>query len=591
TSIFIPNDLSNYADQPPGYIDTALNFMAILRIMNPAMLIPSTSSLELVKAKGQLLGLMAGANTITLHDATPKNKERYYLIYRTNRYKPKDCLFKMAKKAGLTVSAHSLLRVKQEDTIFYKFIYRNMSCNLPAVYFEGRRYTYRDLYRLTLKCCSFLKDLKIGEGQTLLLIFFDSIEFVVVFLSCLRLGIIAIPVDPQISKDEWDSIVSETGPERILATGSIFDKFKDKRLLKIADDESPEYFFSLLKGKTEYTVIHGVDNNNPAVILYTSGTTGKPKGVVHTYKDLFVDNFPRTVLKMTRGDIVFSCSRMHTSFGLGNSFLFPFHAGCGVILSRNIPNAFSIRKILMLRPTLFFAVPSFYDFLLRHGKSLGGCFKSIRLFVASGEKLNEDIFLRWKSRYRTALLECFGSSEMCHSFISNIPGRQKADSCGKPVKGFGVKFNRGRLFYAGPSLFAGYWHDNSLTRSRLLDGWFKSDDIGFMDAQGYVFLKGRDNLVYKTGGKWISVLDIENKLNKCALIEEVAAVKTEKGLEVHVCLKRRVKLDGAEEKIRGYCFRNLRIHELPGRIHFVNAIPRTRSGKIYRRKLEIGNET
>jgi biotin synthase len=590
TSVFIPNNMSNYANYPSGDVRLALNFTAILRIVCPTMVIPATSSLELVIKNGQYLGLMSGANAVTLHDGTPHDEENKYVIYKKDRYKPKDVLFGVVKKAGLWPLSTSLIREKSQDTVFYKLINKNLGSGRIAVYAEGRKYTYGDLLALTSKFCSLLQDHKIKEGQVVVLAVFDSIEFIVAFLSCIRLGIIVALADPQLSAGEWKSILSDLRPQRILTTDGISKKLREKRILKITDDDSSEYFFSLLERYPECDTFTGVDRNSPAMILYTSGTTGRPKGVIHAYQDLFVDNFPRTILKITDKDIIFSCSKIHTSFGLGNSLLFPFHFGASVILSRNIPNPLSIQKILELKPTLFLAVPSMYDFLLERTEISRESFRFVRLFVASGEKLYGNIFKRWRSVYKKNLVECYGSSEMSHPFISNIPGREKGNSCGTAIEGFHIRFDKsGRIFYNGPSLFSGYFGDNELTQKKIFNGWFESDDIGYRDKNGYISIRGRTNLVFKLHGKWISILDIEDNLKKCRLIREIVVVSGEEGLDYYVSLNRQADNDGAERDIRRYCMRNLKIHELPKKIYIVNEIPKTPNGKIDRQHLKYKN--
>lgn len=587
TSVFIPNDLSNYVYYPPGDVNLALNFTAVLRIICPLMLIPSTSSLELVSRNGQYMGLMAGANTLTLHDGTPADEENNYVIYKKDRYKPKDILFKVMKRAGLELSFTSLIREKPEDTLFYRLIKSNLRRCRPAVYCGGHTYTYRDLLELTSRFCSFLKANKIGEGEVVALAVCDSIEFIVAFLSCIRMGIIAALLDPQSGRDEWDSALAELRPRRILTSDGINRKFGDSRNLQISSDDSTDYFFSLLKRYPPDHTEPGIDRNRPALVLYTSGTTGKPKGVIHTYKDLFVDAFPRNILKLTDRDMLFSCSRLHSSFGLGNGVLFPFLAGAGVILSREPPNPYRIEKLLKLKPTIFFAVPSVYDLLSGRSAIPDGAFSSVRIFVASGENLCANVFRRWKKAYGRNLLECYGSSEMCHPFISNIPGKEKVNSCGKPLAGFKIRFDaKGRMHYKGPSLFAGYYGDDELTRQKISGGWFESDDIGYTDEDGYVFLKGRSNLNFKLRGKWVSALEIEDKLKRCALIKEAAVVAGRGGgLYYYLSLERATDKDKAEAKIRRYCMRNLKMHELPKEINFVPKIPKTANGKINRKIL------
>ena len=586
TSAFIPNQLSAYSKEKPGDLDLALNFTAILRIMCPEMLIPTTSSLESLVKKGQYMGLLAGANTVTLHDGTPRNEENRFVIYKLGRYIPKNSLFGVVKKAGLKCSHVSLIRDSYDNSLFHKLIIKNLNRKTPAVHSDEGKYTYRDIYDMTSRFVSYIRKKNIAPGDTVVLALYDSIELVVSFLTCIRMGITVGLADPLLSKAEWRPLLKDLDPEYVFTTEDVCKKMRDGRFLGISDNGSPGKFLSFLKKYPKSADIITPDHNNAAIVLFTSGTTGRAKGVIHTYKNLFVDAFPRTILEMKKKDLTFSCSRMHTSFGLGNSLLFPFHFGAGTILSRNIPNPYSIRKILKLKPTLFFAVPSMYSVLLPHAVPLGKLFKSVRLFISSGEKLQAELCKKWKTSYGSPLLDSFGSTEMCHPFISNIPGKERPGTCGKIVKGFQVKFSRtGNILYRGPSLFTGYCGDEKLTRKRLKNGWFRSDDMGYLDEKGYMFFKGRDNFVVKSGGRWISFLDIENKLSRCATIDEAVVTEKDNGLHYHVALKDKKNYRDAERKIRRFCAKKMRIHELPAEIHILERIPKTRSGKINRTAL------
>jgi acyl-coenzyme A synthetase/AMP-(fatty) acid ligase len=228
-----------------------------------------------------------------------------------------------------------------------------------------------------------------------------------------------------------------------------------------------------------------------------------------------------------------------------------------------------------------------YEVLLKYPGTVRKLSRSVRLFVTSGERLRTGTFLKWFSLFRKRLLECYGSTEMCHPFVSNIPGGERAGSCGIPLEGFSLRFGpNGRIWYTGPSLFTRYSTDEKLTKERLVDGWFRSDDIGRMDRRGYVFFEGRDSSVVKVGGKWVHLLDIEEKLLKCALVGEAAVIKKGEGLEYFVSLAGKKAPVSAEAAIRKYCAKKLEIHELPSRVRILERLPRTRGGKIDRKRLE-----
>lgn len=473
-----------------------------------------------------------------------------------------------------------------QNAPFQRLILNHLTSYTTAIYADDHRLTYQDVFVLTSRFCSWLRTQHVRRGQVIAIALFDSVEFVVAFLSCIRLGLIASPVDAQSNRADWDHLLAAIQPDRILATEQVCRTLKDPRVLKIAEDDSSDYFFSLLCDSAQSEVIESVDRSDPALILSTSGSTGTPKGVLHTSESLTVDTYARTVLQMTAQDVVLSCSRLSTSFALNSSLLFPLQCGAGTILSRATPNPASLQRLLALRPTLFFAVPSMYEMLLAWHGPLREPMQCVRLCVAAGDKLYADVSSRWEDAYGLSLLEGFGASEMKHIFISNRPGDITPNSCGTVVEGFEVAFHEdGTMRYRGPSLARGYYADEALTKTRFIDGWFESDDLGSMDATGHIFIHGRKNLISKSRGRWVSVLQVEDTLRNCELLSEVAVQPTRMGLEYYVTLRHGDPGPKAEQSIRRYSIQHLQTHELPTAIHFVDALPRTRGGKIDRMSL------
>jgi len=495
-------------------------------------------------------------------------------------------LLNIVHRAGLEPSRPSLIRERSEDSLFYKLINKHHGHNKVAVHTEDRAYSYKDLDHLTSKFCYFMKGKNIKEGDVVLLALPDSIEFVVTFLACIRMGVVAGIVSPHAVKSELVNIINFVSPKWIFSTATTSKTLNHHNMLKIAEDQSSEYFLSLLEKQSESRTITAPDQNNPAIILFTSGTTSTPKGIVHAYKDLGVNEFPRTILRMSDNDIVFSYSRMYTSFGLGNSLLFPFHFGASSILVRNIPNAFSLKQVLRLRPTLFFAVPPIYDLLLDYKDSLETLFSSVRLFVASGDKLYTNTFERWEAIYGKRLLDCYGTTEMGHPFISNYPGEEKINSSGRLLDRFELRFDKsGRISYRGPSLFCEYYGDAATTIQKKRRGWLRSDDRGYMDEEGFVFITGRCSSVFKLNGQWVSSFDVENKLRELSFIKEIILVNHRNCLKAFISLNGSCDRQRVKDKILSFCMDHLKLHEIPKDIIILDEMPLTKRGKINRKCL------
>lgn len=584
-SVFIPNDRSSFARCAPGDLETVLNFTAVLRLRCPGMLIPATSSLETLARGGQLRGLEAGANVVTFHDGTPPAREREFVIYTQKRATPDKSLTRALRRAHLFPARASLLRVPLAETAYHRLVVKNIG--RPAVASGSRVRTYARIHALCARFRGFLDRTGVAEGDVVLLAAHDSLEFVVAFLSCVMAGVTVAPVDPRAGARELRRIISDVRPQKIFCTGSLRRALNDARAVKIADDDDEGYFLSLMARQAPARAAeYGPDLNNPAVILFTSGTTGRPKGVVHRHQDLLVDTFPRTVLKLTPADTLFCCSRMHTGFGLGNSLLFPFQAGARVILSSTVPHYGAVRDALRRGPTVFCAVPSMYSLLLDQGRELKNLLQRVRIFVVSGEKMSPALYRNWKAGFGSRLLECFGNTELWHSFISNVPGRENPESCGRVLEGFSVTAGAGgKLSFSGPTLFTGYYRDPALTRAKLAGGRFRSDDRGFVDGRGFVFITGRDNDVFKHHGAWVSLPDIEAALNALPGVAESAAVRAGGGLRYYVKPRRGADAAALERRIRRSFVRSGQPHLLPGSIRMVDDIPKTKNGKIDRRGL------
>ncbi len=293
-----------------------------------------------------------------------------------------------------------------------------------AILFEGREITYGELRERTLKMAQGIKSLGAKRGDRVALLLPDSPEFIEAFIAVCSLGAIAVPINMALRADEQSSILSNCGANVVLSEPSIGDLANNVEIDPGLDFPAP-------------------DPNDPAFILYTSGSTGDPKGAVHRQADIFYTNetYCREVLQLTTEDRLFSSSRLPFAYGLGNSFSFPLLNGATTVLCREKPSPEVIAGIFAeARPTIFFGVPVVYNLLLEYHRSRArlDC-SSLRLCVSAGEALPAYLGEEWEREFGVEVLDGIGSTEMLHMFMSNHHDDVRYGSSGKVLQGYGAR--------------------------------------------------------------------------------------------------------------------------------------------------------
>jgi benzoate-CoA ligase family protein len=347
------------------------------------------------------------------------------------------------------------------------------------------------------------------------------------------------------------------------------------------------------------------NDNEPAFILYTSGSTGEPKGAVHSVADIFYTNgtFCRQVLKLKSGDRLFSSSRLPFAYGLGNSFTFPLLNGVTSILCRERPTPELIATILRdNRPTIFFAVPVVYTLLLDyHSKVEALDCSSLRLCVSAGEALPARLGEDWESTFGLPVLDGIGSTEMLHMWMSNLEGEVRYGSSGKLLEGYDARLvdelgivtppgQEGNLWVRGRSAAQGYWQRPEASTRTFVDGWVRTGDL-YRHVDGYWYHMGRSDDCFKSSGQWVSPVEVEDTLLRSPEVSRTAVVEDfdENGLPCACAfiVKQRVESDTSklEADLREICRRELPRYKQPRRYVFVAELPYTVTGKIQRFKL------
>ncbi|HSD47419.1 MAG TPA: AMP-binding protein, partial [Pyrinomonadaceae bacterium] len=292
----------------------------------------------------------------------------------------------------------------------------------PAIHCGGRDLSYGDLRTATLQTAHALTSLGVGRGDRVALLLHDSPEFVEAFIAICSLGAIAVPINMALRLDEQCSILHNCSATFVLAEPDLCNTLPTHAPEKLHALKKILPVDSLARPETPDPIeFPEPADNETAFILYTSGSTGEPKGAMHSQAHIFCTNetYCREVLRVSRADRLFSSSRLPFAYGLGNSFTFPLLNGATSILCREKPAPDMIAKTFKeARPTIFFGVPVVYNLLLEHHrhKERLDC-SSLRLCISAGEALPAHLGEEWEGTFGGQLLDGIGSTEMLHMFM------------------------------------------------------------------------------------------------------------------------------------------------------------------------------
>lgn len=485
----------------------------------------------------------------------------------------------------------------------------------PAIFFGRRKITYGELRSQTFKMARVIRSFGVERGDRVALLLNDSPEFVEAFIATCSLGAIAVPINMALRAEEQCSILHNSGASLALMEA---DTRKDLlthapeklRLLKnVVSAESLEGLMEQQSADDDLQFPEPSDGQ-PAFILYTSGSTGEPKGAVHSQADIFYtkETYCREVLRLTLRDRLFSSSRLPFAYGLGNSFSFPLLNGATTILLREKPSPDVIARVFTEhRPTIFFGVPVIYNLLLEHhrrGNRLD-C-SSLRLCIAAGEALPAHLGEEWEREFGVQVLDGIGSTEMLHMFMSNHENDVRYGSSGRLLEGYEARLldengepvsrgSEGNLWIKGDSAALGYWERPEVTATTFVDGWVRTGDLYRCDEDGYWFHMGRSDDCFKSSGQWVSPVEVEGALLRHDGVARAAVVEDFDSDRLPCACAFVVKQelesdsdsdsDRLEHELRKLAAETLPRFKQPRRYVFVEELPYTATGKIQRFKL------
>jgi benzoate-CoA ligase family protein len=471
-----------------------------------------------------------------------------------------------------------------------------------AITWAGGTVTYGQLFGLACATGLRLRELGIRREERVLVVMDDSPAFAAAFLGAMRIGAVPVPVNPLLQRSEdYDHYLADSLARAAVVDAMTIEKVKGavERAAETIPLLAADEILGLAAAETAAVPTHADDM---AFWLYSSGSTGLPKAVVHLQHDIeyTCETYARQVLGIGESDVTFSTTKLFHAYGLGNNLTFPYWCGASTILHSGRPTPPAVlESIEKLRPTLFFSAPTLYNAILNFEGSKGRDLSSIRHCVAAAEALPAEVWKRWKEAYGLTILDGIGSTEMLHIYCSNRVDDLRPGSSGKAVPGYELKIldpegaavpigEAGDMYVKGDSALAFYWGQHEKTKRSVLGEWFFSGDRYRQDADGFFWYEGRSDDMIKVGGLWVSPVEIEGVLLEHERVEESAVVGTEVDGFTRIKAFVIAKGDATPElaaELQELCKSRLQRFQYPHLVEFVAELPKTVTGKIQRYKL------
>jgi benzoate-CoA ligase family protein len=347
---------------------------------------------------------------------------------------------------------------------------------------------------------------------------------------------------------------------------------------------------------------YATHRDDPALWLFSGGTTGRPKAVVQTHRS-FVNTtecYAKRVIAYTETDVTLSVPKLYFGYATGSNLFFPFAAGGTSALFPEPASAeVMFERIRRHRPTVLVNVPTMIHKMVSHPDARAQDFSSLRLCTSAGEALPAELHHRWMETFGVELLDGLGTAEMWHIFISNRPGDVRPGTLGTAVPGFEVKAcdeegrevragETGWLWVRGDSRAIGYWQDMEKTAAAFRGGWYVSGDLVRIDEHGAVTHCGRGDEMLKVSGKWLAPQEVEGCLLQHADVADAAVVGVADAaglVKPLAFVVPRARREGLADELRAYVRERLEPYKHPREVILMDALPRTHLGKVDRGRL------
>lgn len=483
---------------------------------------------------------------------------------------------------------------------------RRLFPDRPALVFEGQTLTYQDLDQQASRCANGLRSLGLERGDRVALFLPNIPEFVIAYLGTLKLGAIAVSLNAMLKHDEIMPILRDSGPKVIVTTVELRSVLSDMgpdqpQHILIAqgatpNDPSLDQLMAQALPEADAIEMH-VDD--PAAIVYTSGTTGFPKGATLSHGNVFSCMSLKNRYCGTRPDdrLLLFLPLFHC-FGQNAILNNALNAGATVVLQRRFDPAQALSTANSERITMFFGVPTVFIKLLNQ-EDAHAQLRSVRYYFSAAATLPEEIARRWYQKYGIMIHEGYGLTETSPFASYNHHLKYKFGSIGMPIDGVEMKIvdqaghavapgELGEILVRGPNVMLGYWKRPVETAQVLKHGWFHTGDIGTMDEEGYFQIVDRLKDMINVAGFKVYPAEVENIMYQHPAVAEVAVYGVPDAVQgeivkAAIVLKAGHHLDDSE--IRTFCRERLANFKVPRIMEVVEALPKNGTGKILKRSL------
>ncbi|HVL58812.1 MAG TPA: benzoate-CoA ligase family protein [Burkholderiaceae bacterium] len=485
---------------------------------------------------------------------------------------------------------------------------------------DSGQYSYSDLARRASRFASALATLDVRREERVMICMLDTIDWPVAFLGAIKAGVVPVAVNTLLKPPDYEYMLRDSRATALFVSDALLPSFDGLparlpglRHVVVSGARGAASFDALLSAGRDGFAAADTVADEPCFWLYSSGSTGAPKGTVHVHSSLIqtAELYARPVLGMRDDDLVFSAAKLFFAYGLGNALTFPLAVGATTVLmaERPTPEAVFARltgavpaALAGRRPTIFCGVPTLFAAMLASPSLPPREQLAIRVCASAGEALSQRIGERFTAHTGAEILDGIGSTEMLHIFLSNRPGEVRYGTTGKPVPGYRVSLrgDDGReagvgevadLYIHGPTAAASYWNQREKSRQTFQGEWTRSGDKYVVDADGYYTYAGRSDDMMKVSGQYVSPFEVESAVMSHPAVLEAAVVGIEDDdrlvkPKAFVVLKDAAQAsDALADALKAHVKDRLAPFKYPRWVEFVTELPKTATGKIQRFRL------